>query len=683
MSLPTPPSANRIRHTLTEHGRTRTDDYFWLRERDNPDVIAYLEAENAYTRAMTAHTHALQATLFAEMKGRIQDDDLDVPEQIDDWLYYGRTEAGKQYKLHCRRRGSMNAQEEILLDENALATGHVYCRIGVFEVSPDHRWLAYAYDFDGDEVYTLVIKNLDTGELLPEQIENTYYDAVWANDNRTLFYKTLDHAKRPYRVHRHVVGEDPSNDALIFEERDETFSINLKKTADKRFIVVQSNSAESSEAHFVSADMPAQPPRVIEPRTPKLEYSANHAGDRWFIDTNADGATNFKLVTAPTDAPGRANWRDFLPYNPTVNMWPPLLFKNHVVLWERAGGLAHFRIVGVDGEDARSVAFPEAAYEVWPHFLHTYDTHILRFTYQSPITPEQVVDYNLRDGTSTVRKQKEIPSGYDKSRYVTERIEATALDGVNVPMTLVYRDGARANGPAPVWLYAYGSYGAVNDPDFDARRLSLLDRGVIYAMAHVRGGGELGRTWYDDGKLLHKKNTFTDFIACAEHLIAQGYTRSDKLVIRGISAGGLLMGAVVTMRPELAHVVVAEVPFVDVISTMFDLSIPLTAGELEQWGDPRNKADYDYMLSYSPYDNLVARSYPHMLVTAGLNDPRVQYWEPAKFVAKLRAMKTDDNTLVLKTHMGAGHSGSSGRYDSLHEEAFKYAFVLDKLGIVR
>ena len=681
MTQPAPPLAASKPYVLHEHGRTRTDDYFWLRERDNPDVFAYLSAENAYTEAMMAHTAALRATLFEEMRGRIQETDLDVPEQIDEYFYYSRTETGQQYAIHCRKRGTLDAPEEVLLDENALAQGHAYFRLGAYEVSPDHRWLAYSIDFDGDEVYTLCFLNLASGTLAQERISNTYYGAEWASDSRTIVYTTLDHAKRAYRAYRHTLGDDPAQDGLIYEEADEIFHLQVRKTADKRYILIGSNASDTSDVRYIDAHALERPWRLIELRQPNVEYSVDHVGQRWFINTNADRAINFKLMTAPTDTPARAQWQEAVPHRPDVYLEYVVLFKDYIARVERTGGLRRIRITGLDGQCERDITFPDPAYAVWPQRPEMFGTQTLRFTYQSPITPDQVIDYDLSNGTWRVRKTKQIPSGFDRACYVTERIEAAAPDGTRVPISVVYRRGARDGGPAPVMLYGYGAYGIVLDPGFDTRRLSLIDRGVIFAIAHVRGGAEMGRPWYDDGKLLHKKNTFTDFLACAEHLVTQGYTAPDKLAIRGGSAGGLLVGAATAMRPELFRAVIADVPFVDVVNTMFDLSIPLTAGELKEWGDPRDKTFYDYMLSYSPYDNIHARAYPSLLITAGLNDPRVQYWEPAKFAAKLRATGTGQNLLLLKTNMGAGHGGPSGRYDALHEEAFKQAYLLTQLGL--
>jgi oligopeptidase B len=682
MTKPQPPIAPRRPHRITQHGRTRIDDYFWMRERDNADVIAHLEAENAFADAVMAHTNALQKQLFEEMKGRIKEQDVSVPAKDGAYFYYTREEQGRQYPIHCRKQGSLDAAEEVLLDENALAAGHDYFRVGNFEVSPDHRRLAYAIDADGSETYTLHIKDLDTGEVLAERIPNTYYGLAWANDNRTLFYITLDDAKRPYKIFRHITGDDTANDALMWHEQDEQMYVNLDKSADKQFIIFSLNAFDNAEVHLLRADAPFAAPALFHPRRKGVEYTLDHANGTFFIWTN-EGAQNFKLMTAPAQNPTRENWRDLIPHRDNVYLEFRLLFKRHLVRFEREGGMRRIRICNHDGTHEREMAMPEPAFAVWPVGNAEFDCDTLRFAYQSMITPVQIVDVDMNAGTWTVRKEQEIPSGYDKSQYTTERIEAMASDGKRVPISLAYKKGTPLDGSAPLVLYGYGAYGASIEPWFNSRHLSLLDRGVIFARAHIRGGAEMGRAWYDDGRLMHKRNTFTDFIACAEHLIAQGYTSSDRLGAWGASAGGLLMGAITNLRPDLFKAVLAEVPFVDVVNTMSDASIPLTALEWDQWGNPDDETFFDTQMSYSPYDNVEAKAYPNILATAGLNDPRVQYWEPMKWVAKLRACKTDDNWLLLKTNMGAGHGGASGRFDALIEEAFQYAFFLDRLGVIR
>ncbi|MBL8056271.1 MAG: S9 family peptidase [Anaerolineales bacterium] len=684
--MPNPPVAPRRPHPITQHGHTRTDDYFWLRDRADPEVLAYLEAENAYTAASLEPTQPLQAALYEEMRGRLVEDDSSVPVRRGDYDYYSRTEAGRQYPLYCRRRAAPDAPEEILVDVNALAAGQAYCRLGVFEVSPDQRWLAYSVDLAGDETYTLRLKDLATGDHLPEAIPNTYYGAEWATDSRTLFYNTLDAAKRPEKIWRHVRGTDPAQDVLVHHETDEAFFAWVRKTRSQRYLLLYLHSNRTDEWWYAPADQPEAAFTCFAARQNSVEYRLDHHAfgaepGRFWILTNAD-AENFKLLEAPVTAPDRAHWREVIPHRADVLLDGLDVFRDHLVLYERQGGLKRIRLSAPDAVSAvRAVPFPEPVYTFAPAENPEYAADSLRFTYSSLVTPNTVVDYGLADGAWTVRKQDRIPSGYDPSRYRTERRFATAPDGVQVPISLVYQAGFTPDGQAPLLLYGYGSYGASMDVWFDSKRLSLLDRGVVFAIAHIRGGAELGRRWYQTGKLLHKRNTFTDFIACAEHLLAERYTRRERLAIMGTSAGGLLVGAAVTLRPDLFGCVVARVPFVDVVNSMSDPSIPLTVIEWEEWGNPADPVFFDYMLSYSPYDNVQARAYPAMLVTAGLNDPRVAYWEPAKFVAKLRALKTDDQRLLLKVNLGAGHGGSSGRYDFLKETALEYAFILDTLGV--
>lgn len=681
MTNPQPPIAPRRPHLITQHGRTRTDDFFWMRERDNAEVIAQLEAENAYANAVMAHTTELQKQLFQEMKGRIKEQDVSAPVKDGAYFYYTREEEGQQYPIHCRKHGNLDAAEEVLLDENALAQGHDYFRVGNFEVSPDHRWLAFSIDTDGSELYTLRIKNLITHEVLPDRIANTYYGLEWAKDSRTLFYVTLDEAKRPDKIFRHVVGDDAANDALMLHEPDDQFWVNLGKSSSKDYIIASLGAFDNGEARVLRADQPDGAFVILQPRSKGIEYHIDHAGEHFYILTNED-AQNFKLMAAPAQNPSRENWREVIPHRSQVFIEWQLHFKRHLVRFEREGGMRRIRICNHDGSAEREVAMPEPAFAVWPVGNAEFDSDALRFAYQSMITPMQIVDVDMNTGEWTVRKEQEIPSGYDKSQYKTERIEAIAADGKRVPISVAYKKGVPLDGSAPLVLYGYGAYGASIEPWFSTRHLSLLERGVIFARAHIRGGAELGRAWYDDGRLLHKKNTFTDFIACAEHLIAHGYTSKERLGAWGASAGGLLMGAVSNMRNDLFKAVLAEVPFVDVVNTMSDASIPLTAMEWDQWGNPDDENFFDYLMSYSPYDNVEAKRYPNILATAGLNDPRVQYWEPMKWVAKLRATKSDDNWLLLRTNMGAGHGGASGRFDALIEEAFQYAFFLDRLGVI-
>lgn len=675
-----PPLAERSPKSYSIHGKNVVDDYHWLKDRANPKVIAYLEAENAYTEGTMRPTEALQAKLFTEMKGRLKETDLSVPYRIDDYYYYSRTFEGKQYNVHCRKRGSLDAKEEVLLDQNDLAAGQEYFRLGVYRVSPSHKLLAYSTDTDGSEAFNLRVKDLDSGKLLKDEIRNTYYSVAWGNDDQTIFYTVLDSAKRPYKVFRHVLGSDSATDQLVYHETDEGFHVDLSKTRSGKYILIQSHSMTTKEWRFVEADKPLGDWRIVQPRIQGLEYSVEHHGDQFYIVAN-DNARNFKLVRAPVSSPDKANWTDVIPHRPEVKIEGVEAFAEHLVISERSGGLTNLRVRGVADSVEHLIAFPEPVYTVAAVDNEDFKTSTLRFSYTSLVTPRSVFDYDMKARTRQMMKQEEVLGGYDPTKYESARLHAKAADGTNVPISLVHHKGLKLDGRNPMLLYGYGSYGMSMDPRFIAYRLSLLDRGFVYAIAHIRGGGEMGRPWYEDGKLMKKRNTFEDFIASAEHLIQLGYTSPQRLAIQGGSAGGLLMGAVTNMRPDLFRAVVAHVPFVDVMNTMLDPSIPLTVIEYEEWGNPNQRDAYDYMLSYSPYDNVEAKSYPDILITAGLNDPRVGYWEPAKWAAKLRATKTDSNRLLLKTNMGAGHGGASGRYDYLKEIAFVYAFVLDSMGL--
>ena len=673
---PEPPRARSAPRVHTVHGESRIDEYFWLRNREDPDVLAHLDAENRYTDRVMRHTESLQERLYQELRGRIKESDLSVPTREDGWLYYTRTEAGAQYPIFCRRRDVPDAPEETLLDVNQLAAGHAYFRMGAFEVSPDHRLLAYSADTSGAESFTIFVKDLATGGLYPETIEGASPAAAWANDSRTLFYILLDDVRRPSRLFRHVVGANPTEDPLVHHEPDDAFFLDIHRTRSRRFLILELASHSTSEARFLSADEPAGEFRVVEPRRAGIEYSVTHHGGRFYIVTN-DEAPNFRLVTAPASSPGRGHWAPVLPYRPEVKLDAVEAFERYLVLWERSEGLRQLRVLELETGEEHLVAFPEPVYTVRPNENPEFETTLFRFSYTSLVTPNSVVDYDLAARTWTVRKQTEVLGGYDPSRYRSERLFATAPDGTRVPVSLVYRLPLERDGRRPLLLQGYGSYGYSFDPAFSSNALSLMDRGWVVAIAHIRGGEEMGRAWYEDGKLLRKRNTFTDFIAAAEHLVAEGYTAPDRLAITGGSAGGLLMGAVTNMRPDLFRAVVAEVPFVDVVNTMLDATLPLTVIEYDEWGNPNDPHYYEYIRSYSPYDNVASKDYPHILVTAGLNDPRVAYWEPAKWTARLRARKTDRNRLLLRTNMGAGHGGASGRYDHLREVAFKYAFLLD------
>jgi len=673
-----PPIAKIVLKEVTVHGDTRVDNYAWLRERTDPDAIAYLEAENKYTEDVMAPLKPLRETLYHEILGRIQETDLSVPVRRDDYFYYSRTEEGKAYGIYCRKHLSLEATEEIMLDGNALAAGHKYFRIGNFSVSPDHRLLAYSTDVEGDEAHTIFVKDLATGELLPDRIANTYYSLEWANDNQTFFYTVLDAARRPYRVLRHRLGV--AEDELVYEETDGRFSLGVGKTRSRRFLILHLGSALTSEVRFVEADDPLGVFGVLLPRQQDVEYDASHHGDFFYIRTN-EGAKNFRLMRTPVADPSRNNWEEVIPARPSVTIEGIDSFEDYLIVYERERGLEKICVRDRDGAFSHYIDFPEPVYTVGASGNPEYRTQTLRFVYTSMVTPASVFDYNLETRERELKKQYEVKGGYDASRYRSERIFAKAPDGVEVPISLVYRRDFVKNGRAPLLLYAYGSYGHSIDPGFSSDRLSLLDRGFAFAIAHPRGGAELGEEWHDQGKLLSKKNTFTDFIACAEHLVANCITSPESLAIMGGSAGGLLVGAVLNMRPELFRAAVAKVPYVDNLNTGLDPSLPLTISEYEEWGNPEQKDSYDYIKSYSPYENVAPREYPATLVTAGLNDPRVSYWEPAKWVARLRAMKTDSNVLLLKTNMGSGHFGPSGRYEHIKEVAFDYTFLLWALGL--
>ncbi len=680
----TPPIAAVRPHEMTIHGHTRIDNYFWLREKSNPEVIAYLEAENAYTQTGMAHTAVLQETLYQEMVGRIQETDRSAPVAHGGYFYYTRTEAGQQYAIHCRKKGSLDAPEEILLDENALAAGTDYFKVGVFAPSPDHTLLAYSTDTSGGERYTIYIKNLVTGKLLPDQISNTSYSVAWGNDNGTLLYTVQDAAWRDYKLFRHVLGSDPAHDEELYHEPDELYRIFLAKTKDEAFVVLGIASMETSEMWVLDADNPGGDFRLLQGRQKGLRYWVEHRHGRFLIRTNAHNSPNYKLVTAPVSAPAQEQWQDLIPHDPGKLLEGMEVFAGHLAVYGRANALPTLDIYRFDGDalaDHHAVTFPEAVYATRGAENPEFASGTFRYVYTSMTTSDTTVDYDMDQRTWTIVKQEPVLGGYDPDNYATARTWAIADDGAQIPISLLYKKGMEQNGRNPMLLYGYGSYGASMAPSFDQKRLSLVDRGFIWAIAHIRGGQEMGRHWYENGKFLHKKNTFTDFIACAEHLIAEQYTSRDRLTIMGRSAGGLLMGAVLTMRPDLFHAAVAGVPFVDIVTTILDESLPLSVGEWEEWGNPNEEAFYRYMLSYSPYDNTTAQAYPHLLITAGLNDPRVSYWEPAKWTAKLRQVNTSGNRLFLKTIMGAGHFSSSGRYDYLKDTAFEYAFLLDVVGI--
>ncbi len=668
---------------ITIHGDTRVDNYYWLREKTSPDVIAYLEAENSYMAQMMKHTENLQRRLYDEMVGRIQETDTSAPVRYGGYLYYTRTEEGKQYNIHCRRRGSMDAEEQVLVDLNRIAEEEKlkYLRMGVYKVSPDHRLLAYSLDRDGNENFTIHFKDLETGKHFPDSIVGAAYSAEWCKDCGALCYSTQDEAKRSDKLHRHALGSPQEEDELLYHEEDKLFSLGLSKTRDKSYLLLGLTSMETTEFHLLDAGDASSGLRVIHPREKGLRYYPAHRLGVLYIVTNHGDAKNNKVVRVPAEEPGVEGWEPYIPHRPNVKIDAVDLFRDHMVVHERENGLKTMRVIEMETGESRPVTFPEEVYTYVQGSNPVFDSGTLRFHYTSLTTSISAMDLDMETLEWALIKRQPVLGGYDPEDYETERLFATADDGTMVPVSLVYRRGFKKDGGGPMLLYGYGSYGSSVDPAFNPSRLSLLDRGVAFAIAHVRGGGEMGRQWYEDGKFLRKRNTFTDFIACARHLVAEEYTSSDRLVAVGRSAGGLLMGAVTNMAPQLFKGIVAGVPFVDVVTTMLDESIPLTVGEYEEWGDPRDPEYYRYMLGYSPYDNVEPKDYPEILVTAGLNDPRVQYWEPAKWVAKLRTVKTDENRLLLKTFMGAGHFSSSGRYDYLKDTAFDYAFVLDTLGI--
>ncbi len=685
---PTPPTAEARPHeVVAPHGHVRVDPYYWLREREDPEVIRYLEAENAYTEAMMAHTQPLQERLFQEIRGRIQETDMSVPYRRGNYWYYTRFEEGQDHPIFARRRGSLDAPEEIMLDANARAEGKRFYRAS-WEVSSGEDILAFAEDTVGRNIVTIRFRNLRTGELLDDVIPEVTWNMAWAEDNRTLFYAKQDPSTlRSYRIYRHQLGSDPAGDELVYEERDETFSTFVYKTRSREYLVIGSHHTLANEYRFLRADRPQGEVRLFLPRERGHEHSLDHLGGHFYVRTN-DGTTaagarsrNFRLVRTPVERTGREHWQEVIPHRDDVFFQGFVLFRDHLVLSERKDGMLQIRVRPWSGAPEHYLEFEEEAYVAVPAWNPEPDTRVLRLSYQSLTTPGSVYDYDMQTREMTLLKREEVLGGYDPAEYRTERIFATVRDGTRVPISLVYRRDLRAGGPQPLLLYAYGSYGASTEPWFSSIRLSLLDRGFVYAIAHIRGGQEFGRDWYEAGKLLQKRNTFYDFIDAAEHLVQQGYTAPDRLYAQGGSAGGLLMGAVVNLRSDLFHGAIAQVPFVDVVTTMLDETIPLTTFEYDEWGDPRDPVHYEYMLSYSPYDNVTAQEYPHLLVTSGLHDSQVQFWEPTKWVARLREMNTGNSRILLKTNMEAGHGGAAGRYQRWREIAFEYAFLLDLAGL--
>ena len=687
--------AKKIPFEMTEHGDTRVDNYYWMRlsdeqknapdstrDQQTKDVLDYLNAENAYTKSVLAHTDAFQVKLFEEMKGRIKETDQSVPVKDNGYWYYTRYEAGKDYAFNCRKKDSMEAgAEEVLVNGPALAAGHDYWALGGIDVSEDNTIVVYSEDVVSRRIYTASFRNIQTGEMLADKIEGIAGCPVWANDNKTLFYVKKDPTTlREFQIWKHTLGTPQANDVVVFEEKDEEFSCFVYKTKSKKYMVIGSNQTLSNEYRVLSADAPVGDFKVIQPRERNLEYSIDHFGDRFYITTNLE-AKNFRLMSCPETATTKENWQEVIAHRADVLLEGIEIFKDYLVVEERKNGLVQIRVIRWNDKSEYYVEFQDPTYSAGVGANPDFETEVLRYGYSSMTTPASTYDFNMTSKDRKLMKQQEVVGGHDPNQYSSERLYATATDGTLVPISLVYKKGTPLDGSAPTLLYAYGSYGANMDAGFSSARLSLLNRGFVYAIAHIRGGQEMGRHWYEDGKLLKKKNTFTDFINCAEHLIANSYTTNEKLFAMGGSAGGLLMGAICNMRPDLWRGVVNAVPFVDVITTMLDETIPLTTFEFDEWGNPKNKEYYDYMKSYSPYDNIEQKNYPNILVTSGYWDSQVQYWEPAKYVAKLRDYKADNNLLLFWCNMDAGHGGKSGRFEALKEVALEYAFMMDLVGI--
>ena len=680
-----PPVAKIISHTLEKHGHVRTDNYYWLNQRENPEVIDYLNQENDYYHQSTSHTKEFQKDLFEEMKARIKEDDESVPYFYNGYYYITRFEKGKDYPIHSRKKESLGAKEEILFDCNEMAKGHTYFNLSGLSVSEDNTMVAFGVDTVSRRQYTIQVKNLVSGEILDVKLENTTGGSTWASDNTTLFYSRKDEVTlRADKIYKHKIGTAADRDTLVYFEKDETFDVSVYKSKSKKYLIINSSSTLTTEYQTVLSATPDAKFKVFQKRTRGLEYSISHFEDHFFIVTNKDKATNFKLMKTPEEATSKENWVDVIAHRDDVLLEDIDIFKNYLVVSERFNGLNHIRIMPWSGKGEYYLPFESETYMAYTTTNLDFDTEILRYGYQSLATPASVIDFNMKTAAKNVLKEQEVLGGkFDKNNYIEERIWATAKDGTEVPISMVYRKGIKKDGKNPLLLYAYGSYGVTMDCHFSSVRLSLLDRGFIYAIAHIRGGEDLGREWYENGKLLKKKNTFTDFIDCSQFVIDKKYTSTEHLYAEGGSAGGLLMGAIINMAPNLYNGVIAQVPFVDVVTTMLDETIPLTTGEYDEWGNPNVKKYYNYMLSYSPYDNVLAEAYPNLYISTGLHDSQVQYWEPAKWVAKLRVLKTNNNQLYLDTNMDAGHGGASGRFEAIKEIAKEYSFLLDLEGIKR
>lgn len=678
-----PPIA-KVKDTILEmHGDKRVDPYYWLNDRENPEVIAYLEQENSYYQQMTAHTKELQQTLFEEMKSRIKEDDSSVPYFYNGYYYQTKYEKGQEYPIYIRRKGTLTAKEDVLFNCNEMAKGKAYFQLGTMSVSPDNKLAAFATDVVSRRLYTIQIKNLETGEILADKIENANPNLIWAEDSKTIFYTTKNSKTlRSEKVYKHTIGQEAKTDEMVYFEKDETFDVFVSKTKSKKYVLIGSNSTMTTEYQFLDANQPNNKFQVFQSRIRGLEYDIDHFDGNFYILTNHQKATNFKVMKTPESKTGVANWTNVIDHREDVLVEGIEIFKDYLVIEERSEGLNKIRIKKWDGTSDSYLPFESETYTASLGTNPDFNATSLRYSYQSLATPPSVMEYHMQTKEKKVLKEVEVLGGkFNKENYEEKRLWATATDGTKVPISIVYKKGIKLNGKNPLLQYAYGSYGYSMDARFDSDRLSLLDRGFVYAIAHIRGGEEMGRQWYEDGKLLKKKNTFTDFIDCSKFLIAQKYTSPEHLYAMGGSAGGLLMGAVINMNPELYHGVIAAVPFVDVVTTMLDDTIPLTTSEYDEWGNPNDKVYYDYMKSYSPYDNIQAKTYPNLLVTTGLHDSQVQYWEPAKWVAKLRTVKENKNLIFLDTNMDAGHGGASGRFESLKETAKEYAFLLDLAGI--
>jgi oligopeptidase B len=679
-TTPETPVAPTKPYSFNFHGKKIEDPYFWMKDKTNPEVIKYLNSENAYREQLTKNLKPFEQKLYDEILSHIQQTDLSVPVRDGGYYFYSRTEEGKQYPIYCRKKDSLDAAEEIILNVNELAEGQKFFSAFPLGTSDDHNLLAYMTDTTGFREYYLSIKDLRTGQLVEDKLTKLA-GFSWSGDNKTIFYVTEDEAKRPHKLYRHTLGEPLAKDTLVYEEKDELYRLDVGRTLDKKYLVYGVASSTTTENSILEADQPAGNWRLFAKREEGIEYSIDHREGTFHIHTNANKATNFKWMTCTAEATDSKNWQDFEPPNPNVFVEGLSIFKNYAVVSERESGVPHLRVHDFAKKESHRITFPEASYEVGLSSNPEFDTKTVRFTYTSMVTPNSVFDYNMLDRNRTLLKQTAVPGGFEASNYVSERVEATSHDGVKVPMSIVYRKGLKKDGTAPMFLYSYGSYGFNTDPGFSAARLVLLDRGVVFALAHIRGGSDLGRQWYLDGKLMKKKNTFLDFIACADHLVKEKYGARNRLAIEGGSAGGLLIGAVINERPDVCKVAHLAVPFVDVINTMLDESLPLTVQEYLEWGNPNEREAGLYMLEYSPYDNLGRKAYPSILVTTSLNDSQVLFHEPTKYVAKLRALKTGDNPLILRCNMDAGHGGASGRYEAIRETAYEYAFLLDQIGI--